>query len=67
MATPMVAGVTPTAGGVVLTGDQNGNFLVMDARDGKTLYKFNTGGAVGGGVRSPTAHREAETAKAHRG
>ena len=50
MATPMVAGVTPTAGGVVMTGDQNGNFMVVDAKDGKTLYKFNTGGAVGGGV-----------------
>jgi len=50
MATPMVAAVTPTAGGVVMTGDQNGNFLVVDAKDGKTLYKFNTGGAVGGGV-----------------
>ena len=50
MATPMVAAVTPTAGGVVMTGDQNGNFLVVNAKDGKTLYKFNTGGAVGGGV-----------------
>ncbi|MFC4452667.1 PQQ-binding-like beta-propeller repeat protein [Deinococcus sonorensis] len=50
MATPMVAGVTPTAGGVVMTGDQNGNFLVLDAKDGHTLYTFNTGGAVGGGV-----------------
>ncbi|ULH13889.1 PQQ-binding-like beta-propeller repeat protein (plasmid) [Deinococcus sp. KNUC1210] len=50
MPTPMVAGVTPTAGGVVLTGDQNGNFLVVNAKDGKTVYKFNTGGAVGGGV-----------------
>lgn len=50
MATPMLAGVTPTAGGVILTGDQNGNFMVVDAKDGKTLYTFNTGGAVAGGV-----------------
>ena len=46
----MVAGVTPTAGGVVLTGGADGDFLVFDARDGRTLYRFNTGGPVGGGV-----------------
>jgi glucose dehydrogenase len=48
--TPMVAGVTPTAGGVVLTGDMDGNFLVMDAKDGKVLYRWNTGGPIAGGV-----------------
>ena len=26
------------------------NFLVLDASNGDTLYKFNTGGSVGGGV-----------------
>jgi PQQ-dependent dehydrogenase (methanol/ethanol family) len=50
--TPMVAGVTPTAGDVVLTGDLDGYFLVLDARTGETLYRFNTGGAVAGGVSS---------------
>ena len=48
--TPMVAGVTPTAGDVILTGDLDGNFLVLDSRTGETLYTFNTGGAVAGGV-----------------
>jgi len=48
--TPMVAGVTPTAGDVILTGDLDGSFLVLDSRSGDTLYKFNTGGAVAGGV-----------------
>ena len=48
--TPMVAGVTPTAGDVILTGDLDGSFLVLDSRTGDTLYKFNTGGAVAGGV-----------------
>jgi PQQ-dependent dehydrogenase (methanol/ethanol family) len=48
--TPMVAGITPTAGGVVLTGDMDGNFLVMDAKDGKTLYRWDTGGPIAAGV-----------------
>jgi alcohol dehydrogenase (cytochrome c) len=50
--TPLVAGVTVTSGGVLFTGDLNNDFLVIDARDGKTLYRFNTGGSVGGGVIS---------------
>jgi alcohol dehydrogenase (cytochrome c) len=47
---PMVAGLTPTAGGVVLTGGSHGEFLVFDASNGVILYRFNTGGAVSGGV-----------------
>lgn len=47
---PMVAGVTPTAGGVTMTGSTDGEFLVFDSRSGKTLYRFTTGGAVGGGI-----------------
>lgn len=47
---PMVAGVTPTAGGVTMTGSTDGEFLVFDSRSGSILYRFNTGGAVGGGV-----------------
>jgi alcohol dehydrogenase (cytochrome c) len=39
-----------TSGGVLLTGDLDNNFLVLDASNGNTLYKFNTGGTVGGGV-----------------
>jgi alcohol dehydrogenase (cytochrome c) len=50
--TPLVAGVTVTSGDVLFTGDLNNDFLVIDARDGKTLYRFNTGGSVGGGVIS---------------
>jgi glucose dehydrogenase len=50
--TPLVAGVTVTAGGVLFTGDLNNDFLVIDASNGKTLYRFNTGGSVGGGVIS---------------
>jgi len=47
---PVTAGVTPTAGGVVLSGDLNGNFLALDSKSGAELLKFNTGGAVAGGV-----------------
>lgn len=47
--TPMVAGVTPTAGGVLFTGDMNGDFLVLNSKSGQVLYRFNTGGAIGGG------------------
>ena len=48
--TPMYAALTPTAGNVLFTGDLNGKFLVLDARTGKTLYSFDTGGPIAGGV-----------------
>jgi len=47
---PMYAALTPTAGNVLFTGDLLGNFLVLDARDGKELYRFDTGGPIAGGV-----------------
>lgn len=45
---PMLAALTPTGGGVVFTGDLDGNFLALDAKSGATLYSFNTGGGVAG-------------------
>jgi hypothetical protein len=50
--TPLVAGVTATSGGVLFTGDLNNNFLALDAETGAVLYRFNTGGSIGGGVIS---------------
>jgi alcohol dehydrogenase (cytochrome c) len=50
--TPLVAGVTVTSGGMLFTGDLNNDFLAIDASTGKTLYRFNTGGSIGGGVIS---------------
>jgi len=47
---PMVAAVTTTAGNLVLTGELGGDFLVFDARTGSEVYRFNTGGSMGGGV-----------------
>jgi alcohol dehydrogenase (cytochrome c) len=46
----IVAGVTPTAGGLLLTGDATGNFLVFNAASGKVLYRFTTGGGIAGGI-----------------
>jgi len=50
--TPLVAGLTVTSGGMLFTGDLNNDFLAIDASNGKTLYRFNTGGTIGGGVVS---------------
>jgi len=47
---PMVAAVTTSAGGVVMTGELTGDFLVLDAESGKELYRFNTGGPIGAGI-----------------
>jgi alcohol dehydrogenase (cytochrome c) len=48
--TSMVAAVAPTAGGIVLTGDSKGNFLVFDGADGRVLLKKNLGDPIGGGI-----------------
>ena len=57
--TPLVAGVTATSGGVLFTGDLNNDFLALDAATGDVLYRFNTGGSIGGGVISYALARQA--------
>ena len=47
---PLMGGVTPTSGGVVLFGDMGGNLYVLDSRTGVKLWSQNLGGAIGGGV-----------------
>lgn len=47
---PMLAAVTTTSAGLIFTGELTGDFLVLDARDGKVLYRFNTGGPLNGGI-----------------
>lgn len=47
---PMVAAITPTAGGLVFTGDLDGQVIAYDAESGKVLWKDATGKAIGGGV-----------------
>jgi alcohol dehydrogenase (cytochrome c) len=50
MATPMIAALTPTAGGLVFTGDLNGDLLALDATSGKVLYRYDTKNAMAGGI-----------------
>jgi alcohol dehydrogenase (cytochrome c) len=47
---PVLAGVTPTAGGVTFTGDVAGNLLVFNSKTGDVVHKVKTGGAMAGGV-----------------
>jgi alcohol dehydrogenase (cytochrome c) len=47
---PVIAGVTPTAGGITLTGDLAGNLLVFNSKTGELVRKVQTGGALAGGV-----------------
>jgi alcohol dehydrogenase (cytochrome c) len=49
-ALPMVAAVTTTAGNLVFTGEQTGDFVAFDATTGKELYRFYTGGGIFGGI-----------------
>jgi alcohol dehydrogenase (cytochrome c) len=47
---PVVAGVTPTAGGITFAGDLGGNLLVFDSKSGKLLRQMAAGGAMAGGL-----------------
>jgi alcohol dehydrogenase (cytochrome c) len=47
---PLVAGITPTAGGIVFTGDFDGNLLAFDSASGKVVFKTKAGGPIGGGI-----------------
>jgi alcohol dehydrogenase (cytochrome c) len=43
---PTWSGVLSTAGGLVFSGDAEGNFIALDAASGKVLWHFQMGGAV---------------------
>ena len=47
---PVVAGITPTAGGVTFAGDLAGNLLVFDSKTGALVHKVQTKGAMAGGL-----------------
>jgi len=49
-ASPMVAGIAVTAGGLVLTADLASDFLAFDAQSGKLLHRIKLGQPTGGGV-----------------
>ncbi len=43
---PMIGGVLSTAGGLVFTGEANGQFKAYDAETGSVLWKFQAGAGV---------------------
>jgi len=45
-ASPTFSGVLSTAGGLVFSGDAEGNLIAFDAASGKPLWHFQMGGAV---------------------
>jgi len=47
---PILAAVTPTAGGLVFFGDVGGNFYAVNAETGERLWAQKMGGPLGGGV-----------------
>jgi alcohol dehydrogenase (cytochrome c) len=49
---PILAAVTPTAGGLVFFGDMTGNLYGFDADSGKQLLTRKLDGALGGGIIS---------------
>lgn len=49
---PVVAGVTPTAGNLLFAGDLAGNVYALNATSGAVAWKTNAGGAIAGSVIS---------------
>jgi alcohol dehydrogenase (cytochrome c) len=49
-AMPMLAGVTATASGLVLTGELTGDIIALNSRTGTVLWRARTTNAIGGGV-----------------
>jgi alcohol dehydrogenase (cytochrome c) len=46
MLEPSSAGMLATAGGLVFTGNSQGYLIALDARTGKPLWHFQTGGSI---------------------
>ncbi len=46
----MVAALTPTAGGILLSGDNSGNLFVFESATGKLLKTIETRGSISGGI-----------------
>ena len=47
---PLLAAVTTTSGDLVFAGELTGDLIVLSARTGKVLYRFNVGGPMNGGL-----------------
>ena len=52
---PILAGVTPTAGGLVFAADLGGTLYAFDADNGTKLWELATGQSTGGGIVTYTA------------
>jgi alcohol dehydrogenase (cytochrome c) len=61
---PIVAGLTPTAGGLLFFGDVGGNFYAVDATTGQKLWGKKIGGPIGGGVITYTVNGKQRVAVA---
>jgi len=46
LTTPPWSGILSTAGGLVFSGDMEGNFFALDAVDGSLLWRLQTGGCI---------------------
>ena len=46
---PMLASITATSGGLLITGELTGDLLILDAADGSVLHRFDTGAPNNGG------------------
>ena len=53
--TPVVAAVTPTAGGLLFSADLSGHLRAFDAENGAVLWQLDTGQSIGGGIVSYSA------------
>jgi alcohol dehydrogenase (cytochrome c) len=49
---PVLAGVTPTAGGLVFSADLGGHLRAFDADNGNVLWQLDVGQSIGGGIVS---------------
>ena len=49
---PILAGVTPTAGGLVFAADMGGSVYALDQRSGRVLWHADNAQAIGGGIVS---------------
>ncbi|MET0291953.1 MAG: PQQ-binding-like beta-propeller repeat protein, partial [Steroidobacteraceae bacterium] len=47
---PVVAGITPTAGGITFAGDLAGNLYVFDSVSGRIVHQAKAGGAMAAGL-----------------
>jgi alcohol dehydrogenase (cytochrome c) len=64
MKRPGRAGVLSTGGGVVFSGTSDGHALALDARTGRLLWRFQTGGDVSSGPMSYMADGKQQVAMA---